>query len=70
MGKCSCHPEIETSYMCMKHTVYLCKECLKCRDPEIYCKFRNSCPIWFMQKKGIKHLVDGDDKRQSTSCTY
>ena len=51
MGNCSCHPEIETNYLCMKHNVYLCEECLKCRDPEIYCKFRPSCPIWFMDKR-------------------
>ena len=51
MGKCSCHPAIETSYICMKHNIYLCEECLKCRDPELFCKFRSSCPIWFMDKK-------------------
>ncbi len=51
MGKCSCHPEIESSYICMKHNVYLCEECLKCRDPELFCKFRSSCPVWFMDKK-------------------
>ncbi len=52
MGKCLCHPEIETNYLCMKDNVYLCAECLKCRNPNIYCKFRSSCPIWYMQKKG------------------
>lgn len=56
MGKCSCHPEKETSFMCTKHGVYLCDECLACRDPNIYCKHRSSCVIWFMQKrqKGLK----------------
>jgi len=28
----------------------MCEECIKCRDPEIFCKFRSSCPIWFMDK--------------------
>jgi hypothetical protein len=51
MGACACHPEKESSFMCMKHGVYLCDECLQCRDPEIYCKYRPSCPIWFMQKR-------------------
>jgi hypothetical protein len=51
MGKCSCHPENETSFMCMKYNVYLCDDCLECRDPNIYCKYRSSCPIWFMQKR-------------------
>jgi hypothetical protein len=58
MGKCSCRPEIETSYLCMKHHVYLCEECLECRDPNIYCKFRSACPIWFMQKKGSAGWID------------
>jgi len=61
MGKCSCHPEVDTNYLCMKHNVYLCEDCLKCRDPEIYCKFRSSCPIWFMQKKGIAGWSGGDE---------
>ena len=59
MGKCLCHPEVETSYLCMKDNVYLCAECLKCRHPNIYCKFRSSCPIWYMQTKGAEW---GDEK--------
>jgi len=70
MGKCSCHPEIETSYLCMKHNVYLCEDCLKCRDPEIYCKFRSSCPIWFMQKKGISGWSGGDEKARDEKQTH
>ena len=54
MGKCLCHPEKESNYVCLKDNVYLCDECLKCRNPDIYCKFRESCPIWFMDKKGFK----------------
>jgi len=59
MGKCLCHPEVETSYLCMKDNVYLCAECLTCRHPNIYCKFRSSCPIWYMQTKGAEW---GDEK--------
>jgi uncharacterized 2Fe-2S/4Fe-4S cluster protein (DUF4445 family) len=51
MGTCINHPERETSYLCMKHNIYLCEECLECRDPNIYCKFRSSCPIWFMSRR-------------------
>jgi hypothetical protein len=51
MGQCANHPNRETDYICLKHHVYMCAECLHCRDPEIYCKFRSSCPIWFMQKR-------------------
>ena len=51
MGKCVNHPDRETSYMCSKHGIYLCEECLECRDPEIYCKFRSACPIWYEHKR-------------------
>jgi uncharacterized 2Fe-2S/4Fe-4S cluster protein (DUF4445 family) len=54
MGQCLCHPEKDTPYLCMKDNVYLCDECLHCRNPEIYCKYRTSCPIWFMEKRGFK----------------
>ena len=51
MGKCINHPDRETPYICMKHQIYLCEECLECKDPTLYCKFRPSCPIWFMGKR-------------------
>ncbi len=51
MGQCSCHPEIETSFLCMKYNTYLCEGCLTCRDPDLYCKYRSSCPVWFMSKR-------------------
>jgi len=54
MGKCINHPNRETGYICMKHNIYLCEECLECRDPDIYCKFRPSCPIHFITKKGFE----------------
>jgi hypothetical protein len=53
MGSCVNHPERQTSYLCMKHNIYLCDQCLTCRDPDIYCKFRPSCPIHFVSKKGF-----------------
>ncbi len=52
MENCSCEPDEASRYMCMKHQVYLCEDCLTCRDPKIYCKFRSSCTIWFMEKAG------------------
>lgn len=51
MPKCINHPEKETSYICMKHNIPMCEECLECRDPDIYCKHRSSCPIWFIDKQ-------------------
>lgn len=53
MGKCINHPDRVTSYICLKHNIYLCDACLECRDPEIYCKFRSSCPIHFVSKKNF-----------------
>ncbi len=51
MGKCTCHPEKETRFQCLKHGTWLCDECLSCRDPELYCKHRSACPIWFIEKR-------------------
>ncbi len=51
MGKCANHPDRETSFLCSKCNIYMCEECQKCRDPEIFCKFRSSCPIWFIDKR-------------------
>ncbi len=51
MDTCIRHPERETYYKCQKHNIALCEECLECRDPEIYCKFRTACPIWFVTKR-------------------
>ena len=53
MGTCINHPDRETPYICMKHQIYLCEDCLECRDPKIYCKHRSACPIWFMGKRKV-----------------
>ena len=55
MGKSINHPERGTRYECMKYNAFLCDECLKCRDPELYCKFRTSCPISFMEKENARN---------------
>ncbi|MGM0424811.1 MAG: ASKHA domain-containing protein [Thermodesulfobacteriota bacterium] len=51
MGKCVNHPQTETPYKCQKHGIYMCQDCLHCKDPNIYCKFRSSCPIWFIHQE-------------------
>lgn len=51
MSTCVNHPDRETPYVCQKHQVALCEECLACRDPELYCKFRTSCIIWMIDKE-------------------
>jgi uncharacterized 2Fe-2S/4Fe-4S cluster protein (DUF4445 family) len=68
MGKCVNHPDRETSFLCMKHNIYLCEDCLKCRDPKIHCKFRSSCPIWFMEKRGGKDIdeIVKEEKKEYT----
>ncbi len=67
MGKCIHHPDRETSFQCMKHGIHLCEECVKCRDPNIYCKFRTSCPIWFLSKR--KKGLDGEKtESKATAC--
>ncbi|MEE4607935.1 MAG: ASKHA domain-containing protein [Desulfobacteraceae bacterium] len=67
MGQCLCHPEKDTPYLCMKDNVYLCDECLHCRNPEIYCKFRPSCPIWFMEKRGFNDTEQEGEKTISVT---
>ena len=73
MGKCINHPDIETPYKCMKHNIYQCESCLECRDPDLYCKFRTSCPIHFMSKKGFdspeKEIPDINGQKELEECT-
>jgi len=57
MGTCKYHPDRETSYVCLKHGTYLCEDCLRCGDPDIYCKYRSSCIIHFI---GNKNSADID----------
>ena len=59
MPRCINHPDIETSYLCEKYNIYMCAGCMHCRDPEIYCKFRTSCPIHFITKR--KKSLDGEE---------
>jgi hypothetical protein len=53
MGSCLNHPETETPFQCMKYSIYLCEDCLRCRDPELYCKYRPQCLIWYRRKKAV-----------------
>jgi len=65
LGKCVNHPESETGYACMKHNLYMCEDCLECRDPEIYCKYRSSCAIHFLTKR--KGRLDEDERIKAVS---
>ena len=57
MGRCVEHPDRETAYMCMKHQIYLCDECLACRDPKIYCKHRTGCVIWYLSRERARQAA-------------
>ncbi len=61
MGPCVNHPDRKTPYRCMKHEIYMCEDCMHCRDPEIYCKFRSSCPIHFMDKETKRAAGNADN---------
>ncbi len=56
MAACVNHPDRDTNYVCMKHQKYMCEDCIQCTDPEIHCKFRESCPIWFLEKRGGREI--------------
>jgi len=47
MGKCINHPDIETGIICLKDHTHFCEDCAYCRTPSKYCKFRETCIIWF-----------------------
>jgi hypothetical protein len=51
MGSCKNHPDSATTYLCQKHNYSVCEQCLNCSDPNLYCKFRPSCIIFFKAKK-------------------
>ena len=46
--------------MCLKHHHYLCEACLSCSDPDLYCKFRQSCAIHFLEKE--RRRLEKQDK--------
>ncbi|THB77883.1 MAG: hypothetical protein D3926_14220 [Desulfobacteraceae bacterium] len=65
MGTCINHPDRETNTICMKHGIYQCGECMACRDPDMYCKFRPACLIHFNSKKGFDEAtIDNCEKKK------
>ena len=43
---CARHPDKAAIHHCAKYERYLCEDCLRCQDPEIWCRWRTSCVIW------------------------
>ncbi|HAY38223.1 MAG TPA: hypothetical protein DCY53_02095 [Desulfobacteraceae bacterium] len=64
MGRCRNHPNKETGNVCTKYTIYMCEECLKSSDPDIYCKFRSACTIWSLEKKNTG--IEEANRNEST----
>jgi len=62
METCANHPETETPFVCAKYNTYMCVECLRCRDPEIYCKYRPSCPVHFIHKHTTSWNDESNEK--------
>ena len=52
MTTCCDNAEAGTArYRCEKHCLEMCNACLKCKDPDLYCKFRSACMIQFLEKE-------------------
>ncbi len=41
----------KSTYRCEKHHIEMCDLCLRCRDKELYCKYRSACMIQFLEKE-------------------
>ncbi len=70
MVKCVNHPDRETCYKCMKYNKYMCEDCLKCPDPELFCKFRPSCPIWFLIKAAKSMEAPSLETKERCTVTF
>jgi len=51
MTCCEQPSESQRRYKCEKHQLVMCDACLRCKDPELYCKFRPACMIHFLEKE-------------------
>ncbi|MCF8069819.1 MAG: hypothetical protein K9L30_14660 [Desulfobacterales bacterium] len=51
METCETNSDSDTGYLCMKHHIWIPNDNIHCHDPELYCKYRTSCLIWFMDKR-------------------
>ena len=53
--KCRNHPDRPSVAYCQKYGYGYCSECLEndphCSDPDIYCKFRPQCVVYFNYKE-------------------
>lgn len=62
MNSCTNHPDAKGVYHCEKYDIYLCEKCIKCRDPELYCKHRTACAVHFLEKEARReNNIDTSD---------
>lgn len=66
MANCVNHPDRKAPYLCMKDNVRMCEECVHCPNPEIHCRDRTSCPIWFTRKERERAPKDSVDESQAS----
>jgi len=60
-NQCPLHPEKKIIARCEKFGKSYCKKCLEqglahCPSPEMHCKFRASCLVWFLTHSKEKKL--------------
>ncbi len=61
MSDCCCHTGADVpTYRCEKYGIEMCDACLRCKDPELYCKFRSACMVQFLEKER------SDEQRQKS----
>ncbi|MEW6616160.1 MAG: hypothetical protein AB1401_11965 [Thermodesulfobacteriota bacterium] len=56
---CENHPDRRAISVCQKLGIGLCEECITCKDPSLYCKFRDRCVAWELIKE--KKIVQGEN---------
>ncbi len=47
--------------LCMKKNMEIDDE--TCRDPNLYCKFRSGCIIYYLYKKRLKEVRSGEKEK-------
>lgn len=60
---CRHHPQSPAAAVCQKYSQGLCADCLEerpqCPDPDIYCKFRPQCLIFYQVKELRRQAREG-----------
>lgn len=72
---CTNHPDKAGNYYCAKYNRYLCDECLRCQDPNIFCRHRTACIIWELTKysdlyKEPEQKETPDENKASYEVTF